>query len=123
MRRLATFAGAFPLDSAIAVAVDDRQDRPDGTATITFTLRTSPAVTAIYALKGQLRVVIESGSLLPREFEEQIVRGLGITGGRPKHTKLVYNQARRTLQYYKERNAVLTLRPSGLLGERVADRA
>ncbi len=84
----------------------------DGTAAhaITFTLRTNPVLAAVYVLKGQLRVVVESGSLLPREFEEEIVRGLGITGGRPKHTKFVYDQVRHTLAYYKERDSRLVLR-------------
>ncbi len=69
---------------------------------ITYTLHTVPAVAAIYVLKGQVTTLIDARTLLPLEYEQQVVSGLGIKGGERKHEKLVYDRTAHTLTYYKE---------------------
>ncbi len=71
---------------------------------IVYTLQTTPAVSAVYAVKGQMSVLVDAGTLLPREYEERMTTGPGIMGGHNKHNKFVYNQVKHELLYYKEKD-------------------
>jgi membrane-associated phospholipid phosphatase len=90
---------------SVIAEVGPLQHLPDGTAAyrITYTLRTTDHVSNVYVLKGQVSTLVDAATLLPLEYEQQTVSGLGITGGEDKHRKLVYNRDENKISYYEEK--------------------
>ena len=83
-------------------------DRPS--YRITYTLRPTEAMSAAYLMKGQVSVLVDAVTLLPIEYEEQLISGLGISGGTPRHQKFVFDRPHRLLHYYKAKDGKGPLR-------------
>jgi len=96
----------------LVAEVGPLRERPDGSGAyrVVYTLETADAISAAYVLKGQVTVLLDAATLLPLEYEEKLITGLGVTGGREKHKKFVYDHARHTLTYYRDRGHGLELR-------------
>lgn len=96
----------------LVAEVGPLRERPDasGAYRVVYTLETADEISAAYVLRGQVTALLDAATLLPLEYEEKIISGLGVTGGREKHKKCVYDHARHTLSYYRDRGHGLELR-------------
>jgi uncharacterized protein DUF3108 len=64
-------------------------------------LETNKTTSAIYVMKGTAAVAFDAVTLLPLVYEQNIRSGMGITGGKIRRRKLLFDQEKHTLDYWK----------------------
>ncbi len=93
----------------LAVGPDGQRGEGRAAYRVTASVATSPAVSSVYVVEGQITSLIDARTLLPIEYAERVHYGFAVAIDR-SHKKLVYERSPASVTAYEDKGDGLELR-------------